>query len=157
MSGGFALAFDRPKTEHNLGTAYRSALCMGASAIYLIGHRYRRQSSDAMATSRHLPIIACASWDDFFEHCPHGWAPVGVELTDDSSDLRVFAHPKSAVYLFAPEDGSLNPRAAERCMRVVSIPSTRCLNLAVAASIVMYDRMAKRVPLTIEREGVARA
>ena len=66
---------------------------------------------------------------------------VGVELLDDAVELPSFRHP---------HDGSLHPRPRARhaspevlalCDFTVKIPTRFCLNVGVAAAIVMYDRL----------------
>mgnify|MGYP001172807552 CR=1 FL=1 len=46
-----------------------------------------------------------------------------------------------AAYVFGPERGNLSPELLARCDHLVRIPTRFCVNLAVAGSIVMYDRM----------------
>lgn len=141
--GFFAIGMYRPKTEHNLGTLWRSAHALGASMIFTIGHRYTRQASDTSAATRHVPYIPYPTWDVFRAARPFNAPLVGVELTPRANNLLPFEHPETAVYLLGPEDGSLGGRILAECQYVVSIPSAFCLNVATAGSIVMYDRLAK--------------
>jgi tRNA G18 (ribose-2'-O)-methylase SpoU len=97
-----------------------------------------------MVSHRHTPLWHFTDDDDFWSHIPHGCEPVAVEITPRARDLKGFVHPQSAVYILGPEDGSLSDRVMAGCKRVVVIPGTHCLNLAVAGSIVMYDRIIKR-------------
>lgn len=41
------------------------------------------------------------------------------------------------------EDHGIPEKVLERCQAIVQIPGRYCYNVAVAGSIVMYDRMAK--------------
>ena len=43
--------------------------------------------------------------------------------------------------MLGPERGSLSPALVERCDHVVKIPTRFCVNVGVAAAIVMYDRV----------------
>lgn len=43
--------------------------------------------------------------------------------------------------MLGPERGSLSPALVERCAYVVKIPTSFCINLAVAGAVVMYDRL----------------
>lgn len=140
----FAVAVTNPKREANVGKIVRSAYCMGASAVYIIGHRWRGDSCDTAKAWRHMPVMHFVHWDEYLRHAPKGWMNVGVEITDNSVALPRFIHPKHCVYLLGPEDGSLNKRALETCISTVQIPTQLCLNLAVAGSIVMYDRISKQ-------------
>ena len=43
--------------------------------------------------------------------------------------------------MLGPEQGSLSPELIARCDYVVRIPTSFCINLAMAGAIVMYDRV----------------
>ena len=75
--------------------------------------------------------------------CPVEAVPVAVECVDDSTPLQDFSHPERAFYIFGPEKGSLADAVIERCAATVRIPSVRCLNLAAAVYVTLYDREAK--------------
>ena len=64
-----------------------------------------------------------------------------MELLDEAVDLPSFRHPLRAAYVLGPEQGSLSPELLARCDHVVRIPSSFCVNLAMAGAIVMYDRV----------------
>ena len=72
---------------------------------------------------------------------PAGCRLVGVELLDEAIDLPSFHHPQRAAYVLGPERGSLSPELIARCDYVVRIPTSFCVNLAMAGAIVMYDRV----------------
>lgn len=141
--GYFGIAVSRPKTETNVGTLWRSANIFGAAFLAVVGGRYRKQSSDTMQSHRHVPLYEYDSFEAFYAHLPHGCQLVGVELVDGARSLPGFGHPERAVYLLGPEDGSLTAAELLRCHSRIIIPGTHCLNLAVAGSIVLYDRVAK--------------
>lgn len=145
MSGGVwcGIGIERPKTPANLGTLWRSAVCLGADFVFTIGDRYHRQASDTLGSPGHLPFFAYSDLDDFLTHRPHDAPLVGVELADGAVPLESFTHPRQAVYLLGPEDGSLSKRAQEACQAVVSFSSRYCLNVAAAGSILLYDRHSK--------------
>ena len=70
--------------------------------------------------------------------------PVAIEIgLHGSVPLPEFEHPHRALYVFGPEDGSICGRLRSVCHHFVEIPSRSCLNLSTAASIVLYDRLAK--------------
>ena len=69
---------------------------------------------------------------------------IGVELTDDARPLDSFVHPERAWYMLGAEDHGIPPSVLEKCHHVICIPHGRyCLNVAVAGSIVMYDRASR--------------
>ena len=60
--------------------------------------------------------------------------------------LGGFSHPKRAVYLLGSEDNGLTRKAMDKCHALVRLPGERSMNVAVAGSIVMYDRHNKYAP-----------
>ena len=47
-----------------------------------------------------------------------------------------------AAYLLGPEKGDLSAEALARCDHIIKIPTKFCVNVSVAAAIVVYDRWA---------------
>ena len=139
----FAIGIEHTKTETNVGTLMRSAFNFGASLVFTVGRRYRRQSSDTVAAFKHIPLLHFADWDEARRGLPMDWQPVIVELGEGAQSLPTFCHPKRAVYVLGPEDGSVSQIVQARYRTRVVIPSRYCLNVAAAGSIVMYDRIAK--------------
>ena len=143
MRGFYGIGVFHLKTRSNLGTLWRSAYALGASFIFTIGRRYEVQPSDTTKTLRHLPYYRYATLADFITRMPEKTQLVGVEITDDAISLPTFYHPTRTVYLLGAEDYGLTEEAMLSCDRIISIPSSVCLNVSVAGSIVMYDRVAK--------------
>lgn len=143
--GYFGVAVYRPKTTDNVGTLWRSAHVFGAAFLTVIGARYFKQPSDTMASTRHVPLYEHDTFEQFAAALPGNARLVGVELVAGARDLPGYGHPEQAVYLLGPEDGSLTPEILARCHSRIVIPGSHCLNLAVAGSIVLYDRIAKGV------------
>jgi len=141
--GYFAIGIQNGKTEANVGTLWRSAHAFGASFIFVIGNRYHRQPTDTTKAWKQVPLFSYLTFEDFYRQLPHDCQLIGVELSDKSKPLETWYHPKQAIYLLGAEDGGLSKIALEKCHSVVQIQSEYCLNLAVAGSIVMYDRQQK--------------
>jgi tRNA(Leu) C34 or U34 (ribose-2'-O)-methylase TrmL len=140
MRGYSAIGLYAPKTEANVGGAFRAAQCYGASLIILHGPRYKTMATDTMKASRHIPMIV----GDIATHRPHDCQLVAVELVDGAVDLITFDHPDRAIYCFGPEDGSLPKAIVAMAQHVVKIPTNFCMNLAATVNVVLYDRLAKR-------------
>lgn len=140
--GYFGVAVYHPKHETNVGTLWRSAWLYDAAFLATVGRRYQKQAADTPGTSNHVPLIHYADLDDLIEHLPFSCPLVGVEMTQGANPLPTFVHPPRAVYLLGAEDHGLPPKVVERCHRLVQIPSAKgwSMNVAVAGSIVMYDR-----------------
>jgi len=74
-----------------------------------------------------------------FDCFKSGVPVIGIELREGAMPLHEFKHPEEAIYVFGPEDGSIN-RLARHCHQFVYIPVRHCLNLATAASTILWDR-----------------
>ena len=139
--GYFAIGAERISKALNLGNLMRSAHGFGASFTFTVGATYQAQEAraDTSKGQWHLPHYNWPSLDDMA--LPQGCKLVGVELLEDAVDLPSFAHPLRAAYVLGPEQGSLSPALLERCDYVVKIPTSFCVNVAMAGAIVMYDRV----------------
>lgn len=133
------------KTKINYGTLFRSAYAFGADFIFLIGKRFKKQCSDTTQSHRHLPLFEYPTFDDFYSHIPYDCRLVSVEICDGARLIRNFCHPKRAVYLLGQEDGSLPKEILDKSFGIIKIPTHYCLNVAVAGSIVLFDRFNKEV------------
>ena len=139
--GYFAIGAERISKALNLGNLLRSAHGFGASFTFTIGADYQalEARADTSKGSQHLPHYNWASAAAML--LPQGCRLVGVELLDQAIDLPSFRHPLRAAYVLGPEQGTLSAALIARCDHVVRIPSSFCINLAMAGAIVMYDRV----------------
>jgi tRNA G18 (ribose-2'-O)-methylase SpoU len=144
VRGFFEIGIYHGKTEHNIGTLWRSAYQLGAAGIFTIGRRYDKQASDTYKAYRHIPLRNYADFDAFNAARPFDCPLVGIEMGGQS--IGPWPHPQRAIYLLGAEDHGLPPDILARCQHVVSLPSVReaSFNVAVAGSIVMYDRLLER-------------
>src|SRR4030095_12131863 len=101
--GFFGIGIYHPKTEHNVGTLWRTANLYGASFIFTIGRRYHRQASDTMATHLHTPLFHYDSVEDLKANLPWSTPLVGIELDPRAESLADFQHPMRAAYLLGAE------------------------------------------------------
>lgn len=144
MSSFYGIGIVNTKTPANIGTLWRSAHAFGASFIFTVGRRYRLQASDTVKAWRTIPLFDFESIADLKRHIPYDAMLVGIEIDDSAASLPVFEHPKRAVYLLGAEDHGLSASERTACHRLVAIPgASRCLNVATAGTVVMYDRSTK--------------
>ncbi|WP_109830016.1 RNA methyltransferase [Reichenbachiella versicolor] len=141
--GYFGIGIQNGKTPENLGVLWRSAQNMGASFIFTIGKRYAKQACDTHKATGAMPYFHYENFDEFYKMLPKGAMLVGVELDDRSVALETFVHPKNCVYLLGAEDHGLPKVAIEKSHHLIKFNTTLSVNVAVAGSIVMYDRNAK--------------
>jgi tRNA G18 (ribose-2'-O)-methylase SpoU len=139
--GYFGIGAERISKVLNLGNLMRSAHGFGASFTFTIGATYQalEARADTSKGAHHLPHYDWASAHDLA--LPAGCRLVGVELLDEAVDLPSFRHPQRAAYVLGPERGALSADLLARCDHVVRIPTSFCVNLAMAGAIVMYDRV----------------
>ena len=141
MRGYFGVGSERISKQMNLGAVMRTANAFGASFIFTVGSPLKAREAALSDTSRsadHVPVYEWASAEEMI--FPKKCVLVGVELDERALDLPTFPHPLNAAYILGPEKGDLSEAAKARCSHLVKIPTKFCVNLSVAAAIVMYDR-----------------
>ena len=143
MRGYFGIGVLNSKTEMNIGTLWRSAYSLGASFIFVIGKRYKKQSSDTTQTPRHIPLYEYQTFEDFYNSMPKDCILIGIENGIGARSLELYNHPERAIYLLGAEDNGLTKEAIDKCHSKIEFKSKYCLNVAVAGSIIMYDRQTK--------------
>ena len=141
--GYCAIGVFRGKTEHNLGTLWRSAYVLGASYIFTVDNKYKKQSSDVLRTWSRIPMFHYKSFEDLLSNIPYDCRLIGVEIDEKATFLHEFEHPKRAIYILGAEDDGLPKEVLEKCHFVVKIPGNTSLNVAVTGSIVLHDRVTK--------------
>ncbi|MES2555377.1 MAG: RNA methyltransferase [Bacteroidota bacterium] len=143
IQGYCAIGVFNAKTEHNVGTLWRSAYILGASYIFTVGKRYKKQTSDVLKTWARIPYFHYDTIEDLFENIPYDCRLIGIELTEEATMLHDFQHPQRAIYLLGSEDQGLPQSVLEKCHFTVKLPGNSSLNVAVTGSIVLHDRVAK--------------
>lgn len=141
--GHFGIGVVRGKAAVNVGTLWRSAGILGAAYIFTVGERYPKQASDTIKAWRHIPLLKYADMDDLREHLPYDTRLIGIEMDERAKPLADFSHPERACYLLGAEDQGLTGAEMGACESLVRLPGDYSLNVAVAGSIVVYDRVTK--------------
>jgi len=137
----FGIGIFNPRTEENIGTLWRSAYIFGASYIFTIGRKYKQQVSDTSHTWRKIPLFHFENFDKFFESIPYSAKLIALEQTENSIPIAKFEHPDRAIYLLGSEDMGLSAKMLEKCNTIIELPGDSSLNVAVAGSITMFDRV----------------
>ncbi|KAL7522661.1 hypothetical protein ACHAWX_007603 [Stephanocyclus meneghinianus] len=143
IQGYFGIGILQPKTSSNIGTLLRSAYQLGASIVYTIGGRYKPNSTDTLNVPARVPLVELNDWNAFVESSPR--AAVWVVIEMGGTPLSQFRHPRNAIYILGSEDHGVPKSVLRGCREVVSLEAEEygSYNVAVAGSIVMYDRMVK--------------
>ncbi len=142
MRGFFGVGVEGISKEMNAGSIFRSAHAFGSSFVFTVNAQYSNhmvKRSDTSGSASHVPFYSFPDIGSMI--LPKGCDLVGIELTDDAIDLPSFHHPGRCAYVLGPERGSLSPEMVEKCRFVIKIPTKFCVNVGVAAAIIMYDRV----------------
>jgi tRNA G18 (ribose-2'-O)-methylase SpoU len=144
-AGYFGIGVINAKNQANLGTLWRSAYQLGSSFLFTIGTRYKHQPTDTVNAITRVPFFELDDWNAFAQtFAPRGALWVAVEF--GGTPLSSFDHPLDAVYILGSEDAGLPTSVLRACHATVSLESENyaSYNVAVAGSLIMYDRMAKQ-------------
>ncbi|KXI30892.1 TrmH family RNA methyltransferase [Paraglaciecola hydrolytica] len=128
-----------------MGSVLRAAGCYQVSSIYYTGTRYDRARHFVTDTKNRYLNITPTHVDDLIAIAKHqGLKTVVVELVVGAIPLPDYDHPPQALYIFGPEDGSIDQNIINQCDDIVYIPTIGCMNLAATVNVLLYDRMAKQ-------------
>ena len=143
------LVLDRPSNPGNLGTVVRSADAFGAHAVLVAGHAADpfdpRAIRASMGSVFGVPLAAIEGPAELVAWLAGG--DVSVLGTDSTGDLPVRAADLrvATVIVMGNEGAGLSHRFRELCTAVVRIPvRTDSLNMAMAASILLYEAAGQR-------------
>ena len=144
MRGYFAIGIEGVSKFGNMGNLIRTAHGFGAAFAFSIRPEIpegdiAKIKSDTSKTENSLPFFEYDSLEEL--KLPKGCKIVGIEITDEATELPSFRHPLNAAYILGSERLSLSPAVLEKCDHVIKIPTKFSLNVATAGAIVMYDRL----------------
>ena len=149
--GHFGIGIVNGTNSNNLGTLWRSAYVLGASYIFTVQKKYKRETSDVPQAWSKIPLFHYTDFEDLRKHIPYNSQLIAVEMTEDSKALPAFEHPLHATYLLGNEQSGLSPTVMKQCHQVIHIPGNYSLNVSVAGSVILYDRIAK-IPAKLPEE-----
>lgn len=137
-----------PKSPTNVGGVMRAAGCYQANEILYTGKRYalaakhrgEQYNTDTKRAGQHIPLTAT---DDLLSARTDGVKLVCVDLVEGAIPLPEFVHPDKAIYVFGPEDGTIEQALIDEADAVVYVPTIGCMNLASSVNVLLYDRLAK--------------
>ena len=138
----FHVAIENWQHDMNIGSIVRSANAFGAASVHIIGRR-RWNRRGAMVTDRyqhvqhHDDVAAFAAWA-----AAEGLPVVAVDNVPGSVPVDRAELPERCVLVFGQEGPGLSPEALAAAADVVEIAqygSTRSINAAAAAAVVMYE------------------
>ncbi|WP_249296051.1 TrmH family RNA methyltransferase [Agrococcus sp. Marseille-Q4369] len=139
---GFHVAIENWQHDLNIGSIVRTANAFAASAVHIIGKR-RWNRRGAMVTDRYQRIEHHETTDAFAAWARDaGLTIVAVDNTEGSVPVDAAPLPERCVLLFGQEGPGLTEAAmavADAHVQIRQFGSTRSINAAAAAAIVMHE------------------
>lgn len=142
--GYFGLVLFDPKYECNYGTLVRTANILNVSLLATVGKQFKQQVSDTLKSSRHIPTLNFKTFQDLKNSIDVDCKIVAVELTKDAFLIEKFTHPEKAIYIVGNESKGIPENILDQCDYRVKLQGSMSMNVAVAGSVVLYDRVSKR-------------
>jgi tRNA(Leu) C34 or U34 (ribose-2'-O)-methylase TrmL len=138
------IAIINPKSPQNMGSILRAAGCYQTQSIRYTGERYARAKAFSTDTKNaHLKIAVTQVSEVIDPINDKHLTKVAIELVEGATPLPLFIHPEEALYIFGPEDGSIEQDVVDQCDHVVYIPTIGCMNLASLVYLLFLDRLPK--------------
>lgn len=138
----FHVAIENWQHDLNIGSIVRSANAFLAAEVHIIGKR-RWNRRGAMVTDRYQHVRHHEDVDAFTAWARDAGLPViAIDNVDGSVPVDRADLPEACVLLFGQEGPGLSPEALAAASTVVEITqygSTRSINAASAAAVVMYE------------------
>lgn len=151
------IGLTNPKSPTNVGAVMRAAGCYQANEVKYTGQSYDRAakfSTDTKSMSQTIPLTGV---DSLLDGLDDDIEIVCVELAEGATPLPLFQHPNKAIYIFGPEDGSIDQEIADRAQHVVYVPTVGCMNLAASVNVLLYERLAKTIQIVQDNELIRRS
>ncbi len=146
----FHVAIENWQHDLNIGSIVRSANAFLAESVHIVGRR-RWNKRGAMVTDRyqhvvhHEDVASLVAWAR-----ERGLPIVAVDNVEGSASLESAALPERCVLLFGQEGPGLSDEAlaaASLSVQITQYGSTRSINAAAAAAIVMYEWSRQHPPV----------
>jgi len=148
---GPVVALHRAANPGNVGTILRAADAAGAAGLILVGHSADPLSPTAVKASMGsvfaVPTAHTGDTEALFAWAGRHARPVVAVTGHARNTLWRTELPPEGVLLLGSEGDGLPDHVAERCEHQVSIPmvgTAESLNLATAASVMLYEMMRRR-------------
>ena len=136
-----------PKSPENVASVLRAAGNYRVNSVFYTGTRYPRAAKLNPCTvdmSRKVSKdIALTGVENLIDDTPDELDIVCIEFAENAIALPAYQHPRDALYIFGPEDGTISQNIIDRADAVVYVPTFGCMNLAATVNVVLYDRLAK--------------
>ena len=137
---GFDVTIENWQHDLNIGSIVRTANAFLAGTVHIVGRR-RWNKRGAMVTDRYQHVLHHDTIADLVVWAA-GRPIIAVDNVEGSVDVTAFDFPVDALLLFGQEGPGLSPDAlavADATVSIRQFGSTRSINAAAAAAIVMHE------------------
>ena len=140
------------KSPENVGMIVRSHAAHNGSEIIFTGNELpwafkKGSQSFSRKLEKQAEIIYIKDPIEAIEYVrKNGYSPIALEIAENSEFLNTFSFPQKVALIVGSEKDGLPKSFLTLCDSIVTIPqysSVGSLNVAVSASIVMYELMKK--------------
>ena len=142
-----SLGLVNPKSPDNVGSVLRAAANYGVDKVFYTGDRYRRaieRKARTVDMSRKVSKdVLLTQQDSLSDVVTKDMKIVYVEFALNAIPLPDYVHPENALYIFGPEDGSIDQAIIDKADDVVYVPTVGCMNLSASVNVLLYDRLCK--------------
>ena len=146
----FHVAIENWQHDLNIGSIVRSANAFLADTVHIVGRR-RWNKRGAMVTDRYQHVVHHADVTSFVAWARDSGLPVlAVDNVEGSTLLERTTLPERCVLLFGQEGPGLSAEAlaaADGTVAISQFGSTRSINAAAAAAIVMHEWVRQHADL----------
>lgn len=147
------VAIENLAHDLNIGSIVRTANAFNLARVHVVGRR-RWNRRGAMVTDRYLHVEHVSDAEALAEYAAgRGLTLVGVDLVPGSVPIEATSLPEDALLVFGQESSGLSEPMWEACLaaggivHITQYGSTRSINVAAAAAIVMHRWVTEHVPV----------
>jgi tRNA(Leu) C34 or U34 (ribose-2'-O)-methylase TrmL len=141
------LGLVNPKSPDNVGSVLRAAANYRVDKVFYTGDRYPRaieRKARTVDMSRKISKdVLISRTECLIDVVSEDMKIVCVEFAVNAIPLPEYQHPENALYIFGPEDGSIDQDIIDQADAVVYVPTIGCMNLSASVNVLLYDRLVK--------------
>ena len=142
-----SLGLVNPKSPDNVGAVLRAAANYGIDNVFYTGDRYPRaieRKARTVDMSRKVSMgVKITQKNCLLDDVPEEMKVVCVEFVLNAIPLPEYEHPENALYIFGPEDGSIDQTIIDKADDIIYVPTIGCMNLSASVIVLLYDRLLK--------------
>jgi tRNA(Leu) C34 or U34 (ribose-2'-O)-methylase TrmL len=142
-----SLGLVNPKSPENVGAVLRAAANYGIDNVFYTGDRYPRaieRKARTVDMSRKVSMgVKITQKNCLLDDVAEEMKVVCVEFVLNAIPLPEYEHPENALYIFGPEDGSIDQTIIDKADDIIYVPTIGCMNLSASVIVLLYDRLLK--------------